>query len=493
MKNVHTGKIICTAIILISVLLTSCDSTPVEKETGVVVDSSGEDKSADNDIEQTPKPALETPVSPSPDDKTEKDETGKEIEQESPGISDEFYITMDNHFGFMPAFYDYASAKEAGGIWTRPNFERFTWGWIEQEPGSYTFSETDREVQEAQRYGFHILANVQPKALWDEEKCHEVTDKPSPGIPIPFTEAYKPCDMDAYKSFVTTLVERYDGDGNNDMPGLTVPIKHWEIMNEPEFSNYFLGTPGEYVEIVEASATAIREADPDAVIVQGGMAGMAPEMTNFWRQVFDLGVAQYFDVLNMHSIGHGEHLNIPAFRQFLSDYDVSEKPVWVTEVQYQQAGQTRDSTPEQFAGTMARSYIFALANGVDKLLYVNLKIPQGAPGNIPFDERSALIDNNGMKTPLYFAHKTISETLGKLDKDDEIVVIREKVGDWFIEEGQYKFTIDGKSIYALWGTGPVPGEIQGTVTVTDISGMSRIIDISELQLSDSPVFVQLAE
>jgi len=31
----------------------------------------------------------------------------------------------------------------------------------------------------------------------------------------------------------------------------------------------------------------------------------------------------------MHSISHGEHLNIPSFKKFLSRNNASEKPFWV--------------------------------------------------------------------------------------------------------------------------------------------------------------------
>jgi hypothetical protein len=86
--------------------------------------------------------------------------------------------------------------------------------------------------------------------------------------------------MAAYANFVSKLVERYDGDGSDDMPGLTVPIKHWELMNEPEFQTdivYFQGTPAEYAEVLEATYNAVKQADPEAYIVQGGMAGMMDE------------------------------------------------------------------------------------------------------------------------------------------------------------------------------------------------------------------------
>ena len=211
--------------------------------------------------------------------------------------------------------------------------------------------------------------------------------------------------------------------------------------------------------------------------------------TNFWQSVFDLGGADYFGIANMHSIGHGEHLNIPAFKQFLAKNGI-DKPIWVTEVQFQQAQQTENYSNEDFAKILARSYIFALANGVDKLFYVNIKMPQVGQG-VPFDERSALIKDNGDKSLLFYAHLTVTKMLGDLGSGDGVEILKEKVGGWHIEEGQYKFTIGSKVVYALWGGGSLPAEISGKVKVTEISGDSRVTDVATLKLNDSPIFVEI--
>ena len=65
------------------------------------------------------------------------------------------------------------------------------------------------------------------------------------------------------------------------------------------------------------------------------------------------------------------------------------------------------------------------------------------------------------------------------------------LGGWFITQGQYRFTIAEQIIYALWGSGPIPPEIQGAVTITDITGTSRTANASTIQLTDSPIFVQI--
>jgi len=415
--------------------------------------------------------------------------------QEEPTvISEEFWQTFKSRFGFMPAHWDFAAAREAGGAYDRPFFELFQWGMIEREPGHFDFYETDRQVQQAQAHGLHVLANIQPFAHWDQEKCHQDLPPPDqPGDPRFATTKGKPCDMEGYKNFVIKLVERYDGDGIDDMPGLTVPIKHWEVMNEPEFSTgtliFFQGDAADYFDILKTTHEAVKYADPEAYIVQGGMAGMMDIDVTFWQEVFDLGGAEYLDIMNMHSIGHGEHLNIPAFKQFLAGNGLQDKPFWVTEVQYQQTHQTQSYANEDFAKILARSYIFALANGADKLFYVNLRMPPFYDAGIPFDERSALIKNNGEKSALFQAHLTVANILGELGGGDTVEIIRERVGSWHIEDGQYKFNVQGKTVYALWGSGSLPAEITGEVQVIDITGAERVADAASLRLSNSPIFV----
>ena len=406
-------------------------------------------------------------------------------------ISPDFTSTLPNHFGFMPANWDFAGAREAGGAYDRPKFEVFRWGLIEVEPGKYDFYMTDRQVRQSGESGLHILANIQPFAKWDQEDCH--LDLPILNSPVPQefqTSKGNPCDMEAYRKFIIKLVERYDGDGVDDMPGLVSPIKHWELMNEPSFQDmYFQGTPAEYVEVLKATREAVKEADPEALIVQGGMAGMMDICTDFWQGVFDAGGDAYLDIMNMHSIGYGEHLNIPAFKQFLTVNNIQDKPIWVTEVQYQQSHQTLGYTNKDFAKILARSYVFALANGVDKLFYVNIKMPPSYGVNIPFGEESALFTNNGGKSALFQAHATIAGLLGSLKASDTVEIISEQIGSWYIEEGQYKFSTGGKTVFALFGNGALPEEISGQITVIDINGVEIMIEAAEVSLSDSPIFI----
>jgi len=406
----------------------------------------------------------------------------------------EFQEGLNSFFGFMPAGFDFEHARQAEGYWDRPFFELFEWGIIEPEEDFFSFRMTDEYVRRAQRYGFHILANIHPFAQWDQDLCH--SNLPRINTPMGPQTRGKPCNIEKYKSFVIRLVERYDGDGQDDMPGLKYPIKYWEVANEPEMQKeplvFFQGSPKDYFEILKATYQAVKEADSQSYVVQGGMAGMDQWMVSFWQSVFDLGAASYFDIANMHSIGHGEHLNIPAFKRFLSRNNASEKPFWITEVQIED--RIDKKTPREYADSLARSYIFALANGAEKLFYVNLRLPEHFPseaeGGPGFSDLSTLIDSSGKPTPLFYAHRTVALKLANFQK---IKKIKEKIRGKIILEGQYRFINDDRVIYVLWGKGRLPSEIKGKVKVADISGSEKILTSGSIRLTSSPIFIEIIE
>lgn len=60
-----------------------------------------------------------------------------------------------------------------------------------------------------------------------------------------------------------------------------------------------------------------------------------------------------------------------------------------------------------------------------------------------------------------------------------------------IADGQYKFTVGSKTVYALW-SGTLPPEISDSVKVTDMEGQEHTMDATNIKLgTDQPVLVDL--
>lgn len=257
----------------------------------------------------------------------------------------------NNPFGFVLGAPEEAETVALTGAgWERPHPGPFVWGFVEEEKDKFDFEETDKWVKEAQKNNVAILATIWPYADWDQKTCRakecEVSEEDQfyPRTKMGFTEGLPVsrcalCSMDNYKSFLSKLVERYDGDGVEDMPDLEIPIKYYEILNEPElkepFLTFYKGTQEDYVEILKESYETIKSTCPDCFVVQGGAAGIRPDMLNYWRKIFELRGANFFDIANIHYINSGDlnTLNTKDFKKLLQENNIN-KPLWVTEAEY---------------------------------------------------------------------------------------------------------------------------------------------------------------
>ncbi|MFH1788532.1 MAG: hypothetical protein ABH834_04050 [Candidatus Altiarchaeota archaeon] len=387
--------------------------------------------------------------------------------------------TEDSRFGFMHPQEAYMMARSVGVSWERPHEGPFIWNEIQPAKGSYNWKKPDSYVKYSQSYGFNILATIWPFATWDQKTCHSERECRGYGFDgkgeLP-TLRCKPCDMGAYYSFVRALVERYDGDGVNDMPGLKYPIKYWEAGNEPEMQgnelSFFKGNSNDYLDVLKETYTAVKEADAEAKVLHAGLAGMGDDTRRFWGPVFSSG-SGFFDIANVHSVGGDDDgLFVEDMRSFMSEHGVN-KPLWVTEAQYN--GRDGSESSEEFASLLARSMVYAFGNGAEKIFYTGLTSP--SPGH----DNAALLTLSGSKTPVYYSYHVLVDKLDYFEGVERI------------SGSQYRFTVGRGDVWVLWGSGSVPGDLSGIVKVTDVEGGVEVIDAGEITLSDSPVFVERLE
>ena len=157
-------------------------------------------------------------------------------------------LAFDSRFGELTEMFD-PKMRGQDNQWVRPHPGPFVWSMIEPKENDFFWKDADQYVNYAQDHNQRILATIWPYAKWDQKTCNKKKKSKSPfGKHFP-KRLNKPCSMEKYLHFLELLVDRYDGDGNNDMPGLSDPITHWEIMNEPEFKMFFNGTEDEFTEI----------------------------------------------------------------------------------------------------------------------------------------------------------------------------------------------------------------------------------------------------
>jgi hypothetical protein len=248
--------------------------------------------------------------------------------------------------------------------WVRPHPGPFVWNKIEKSQGNYSWDESDQYVVYAQEHNQTILATIWPYSNWEQKSCKRKKGR------SPFGKRFakylsKPCSMESYKTFLLALVDRYDGDGNNDMPNLTKPIIHWEIMNEPEFKMFFKGSEDDFIEIFNFSSKIIKEKQKNSVIVMAGAAGMFPENKKFWKSALPK-IKDHFDIANIHHISTQDgkcdkEFWVDEFSSLLKTLNIN-KPIWVTEAM---TGKCK----------VLSSYINAFANGAEIIIDVGVNAP----------------------------------------------------------------------------------------------------------------------
>ncbi len=141
---------------------------------------------------------------------------------------------------------------------------------------------------------------------------------------------------EAYLKFVKAVVERYDGDGEDDMPGLKVPIRHWQVENEPDIaSEDWQG----YAHIQEITSGAIKEACPEATVLMGGQTGGGiPVFDKFYAPALERLGGRCVDVYDIHYYGdakmdwRGVSKVYGHVRKELDRLGYSKTRIWITEM-----------------------------------------------------------------------------------------------------------------------------------------------------------------
>jgi hypothetical protein len=345
------------------------------------------------------------------------------------------------------------SGQVEGGMTFIRDVQNTPWGMIEYAPGRIEFRILDTLVTASEAHGISYVGVAMPFAAWDlaggqvstSEMCQRLMTEDyfylaNGGV----MERYH--DLDAFIAWLAAVVERYDGDGIDDMKGLVNGIQYWQIHNEPEGDQcgLFRNDPAAFVELMRRSYETIKASCPTCQVLNGG-AGI-PQWINaagssFWRDFAEMGGGQYLDIVAVHynngktDGGNEAHFatQLTALRA-LPDMD---KPVWVTEfgVMVGPEGERFLRLGEvEAAAWYMRFYTVGLANGAERF----------------FSDRVSFfaMRQNERLLPFY-VNKLLEAKLGGFSAAETIA------------PGQYRFSVSGRDVYVVW-TG-IPAGVEGRV------------------------------
>jgi hypothetical protein len=225
----------------------------------------------------------------------------------------------------------YRNALIVGAGWNRlPLY----WNEIEQQPGFYNWGAYDPIIAGDARYGLRttlILLGMPsfrrdgaiPAGLY-APTFSDGSDALGGGkIPHP---------SNAWANFVYAAVLRYRPSG----------VRAWEIWNEPDLGMFWNGTVRDYARLLKVAYLVIKQVDPEARVLFGGLAEADPPTAarDYLLQTL-LYIAQdparvqynwYFDILALHTYTNPlrSRVGIERARATLTQFGIV-RPIWLTE------------------------------------------------------------------------------------------------------------------------------------------------------------------
>ncbi|MEW5959598.1 MAG: carboxypeptidase regulatory-like domain-containing protein [Chloroflexota bacterium] len=171
---------------------------------------------------------------------------------------------------------------------------------------------------------------TRPPAGLDRPIFQDGSDEPGPNKTI------NPANTWAW--FVFSTVERYRPGGRlawqQHWPA-GQGVRHWEVWNEPDFDLFWQGTLAEYVRLLEVTYKSVKTADPQAVVLLGGLGFYEKP---FWLgQVLQQSAARsgrpYFDAVSVHHYWsvYNSEARLNEVRALLDIYGYGHLPLWMTE------------------------------------------------------------------------------------------------------------------------------------------------------------------
>ncbi len=214
------------------------------------------------------------------------------------------------------------------------------------------------------------------------------TDEPGPGKRI------NPSNY--WARFVYKTVNRYKPGGvlaaqRGWAEG--VGVRHWEIWNEPDWSFFWSGSVADYYRLLKVAYLAAKTADPEAVIILGGLMhfadpGWLPRLLDVMRDDPDQELRHehnsFFDVIALHLYSDPRLLydKTTWVKSLLANYGLSGKPIWVNETNVpiwdEYPGPTWDpyspgrATIQEQADFIIEALAYAFAAGVERVFVFQL-------------------------------------------------------------------------------------------------------------------------
>jgi hypothetical protein len=418
-------------------------------------------------------------------------------------------VTRDSRFGVNGIEFPELARRQGNG-WVR--FENLKWPFVSVKPGVYSF---DGSISPHQKYD-DLFRSYKEAGL---STMPYLFLTPSYLVPAGVTKgggSYPPTDFTKFGEFAFQVTARYGSKKHPPEALLTEDkvsglgyVDTFELWNEADLNDpgwgSWRGPFNDFFVMYRYGAEAVKKADPDAKVANGGWSGMdVPLMERMRNYKYPDGKCplDFTDVLSVHYYSgrtapelatrneNFQRDGLPVqVRSFEKDLDAlvawrdkvkPTMPIWMSETGYDTGGPKGVDERLQ-ASWLPRDIMMILASGIDKVQVFR----ETGSGNDLFSA-SGMIRNDKSFKPSWFTYATMVRQLdGVTQRAMKAPFEDSNVRVYVWKRGE-------KSIVTAWA---ISGQARlnvrlGRCTVTDAFGNSQTTDVSQgLDLTDFPLYI----
>jgi hypothetical protein len=199
------------------------------------------------------------------------------------------------------------------------------WAGVEPTNGVYNFTQIDTIVNAANARGMSVIGLLDETPGW-------AATKGTPALSGP------PASPAVFAAFASKVAARYG-----------TKVAAYEVWNEPNSTTFWSTGPNPtaYTQLLKAAYTAIKAANPSAVVIAGALSSVGTSSVNlspvtFLQDMYAAGAKGYFDELSFHpysltefskgSTTAGQPLyELQAMRNLMIANGDTSKQIWATE------------------------------------------------------------------------------------------------------------------------------------------------------------------
>ena len=402
-------------------------------------------------------------------------------------------------------------------FWIKPEkHSALCWDRIESEPGIYDWEYSDRFYSQACQKNLNILVNIAGIPSWDsEETKSQVLNR-------------LPANIDRYKEFIKSAVERYDGDEYKDSSEPT-KINYFQLGDELDSTKNTYGEP-QWIDTVENYAVllrltkkAIEDRNAKGKLILGSSSDLSawgkkgelhpitkvPFEKDGWfvellealknleeRETADDGITAYFDGLDFHHYGGTANQSVDVnltykdldagielMKKRLYEYGYKNSSIWVTgnsiytgtPVAYS-PGEEKvryiDVSEREQASYLVKSIIISIASGAEPVFWSSF-IDNPPGGTLHYGAVDTFYSYSGLirwdQTPKlsFYTYNLLSNALYKAKFNQEFTGLESGICG-------YAFVKERKPFYIFWNdnreekTVRINGEVGKYYTVTHL-------------------------